>query len=152
QTRAPSVNAWLCKDNRPLKGKERENSRLPLQEKAFALNAADLWINGSAHPSVTVRSAPPGRGSAIHGCPERTPTQRGTKARGKCAGPDCRRYFDGCWTLSSILASPRFSSKSPILLLVPVRLVPCVSEFASGPLLLLGSCSTLRRRCVCWPP
>src|SRR5262245_17664779 len=89
-------------------------------------------------------------------CPERTPTQRVTKRRGKCAGPGCRRYFGGSWTESSILASPRFSSKSPVFLLVPVRLVPSVSEFAPAlarPLLVLaaGSCSTLRR-CVCRPP
>jgi hypothetical protein len=108
---------------------------------------------------------PPGRDSAMDRCPDRTPTQRGTKPRGKCAGPGCRRYFGGSWTESSILASPRFSSKSPIFLLVPVRLVPSVSEFAPAleparctevlarPLLLLaaGSCSTLRR-CVCRPP
>src|SRR5215475_6276221 len=89
--------------------------------------------------------------------PERTPTQRVTKRRGKCAGTGCRRYFGGSWTESSILASPRFSSKSPIFLLVSVRLGPSVPEFAPAlarPLLLLvaGSCSTLQRRCVCRPP
>src|SRR5215831_19797744 len=36
--------------------------------------------------------------------PERPPTQRVTKPRGKCAGPGCRRYFGGSWTESSILA------------------------------------------------
>src|SRR6516165_600636 len=101
-------------------------------------------------------------------CPERTPTQPGTKPRGKGGGHGCRRYFGGSWTESSILASPRFSSKSPIFLSVPVRLAPSVSELAPAleparctevlarPLLLLaaGSCSTLQRRCVCrspWP-
>src|SRR5262245_43335696 len=64
-----------------------------------------------------------------------------------------RRYFSGSWTESSILASPRFSSKSPVLLLVAVRLAPSVSEFAPALLLLaVGSCSTVQRRCVCRPP
>jgi len=99
-------------------------------------------------------------------CPERTPTQPGTKPRGKGGGHGCRRYFGGSWTESSILASPRFSSKSPTFLSVPVRLAPSVSEFApplepapctevlAWPVLLLaeGSCSTLQRRCVCRPP
>src|SRR5262249_4022419 len=118
----------------------------------------EQWVCASLHFIVTAghRPAPPGRDSAMDCCPERTPTQRVTKPRGKCAGPGCRRYFGGSWTESSILASPRFSSKSPVFLLVPVRLVPSVSEFAPAlarPLLLLaaGSCSTLRR-CVCRPP
>ena len=96
-------------------------------------------------------------------CPERTPTQPGTKPRGKGGGHGCRRYFGGSWTESSILASPRFSSKSPTFLSVPVRLAPSVSEFAPAleparctevlawPLLLLAegsSCSTRQRRCI----
>ena len=104
--------------------------------------------SGAARPCIAVR----------------IPTQRGTKPRGKCAGPGCRRYFGGFSTKSSILASPRFSSKSPIVLLAPVRLAPCVSDFAPAleparctevlarPLLAAGSCSTLQRRCVCRPP
>jgi len=39
------------------------------------LNAADLWITGSVHPSLWLpghRPAPPGRGSAMDRCRERT--------------------------------------------------------------------------------
>src|SRR5262249_30082981 len=58
----------------------------------------------------------------------------------------------------SSFASPRFSSKSAVLLMLMLMLVLVgfafsVSEFARLLLLLAaGSCSTLQRRCVCRPP
>src|SRR5262245_15262916 len=112
-------------------------------------------IYGSMGRCIARTSAGPSGAKLGHGSlPEQTPTQCTTKPRGKCAGPGCRRYFGGNWTESSILASPRFSSKSPIFLLLPGRFASSVSEVLARPLFLLAavSCSTFQRRCVCRPP
>src|SRR5262245_44565836 len=87
-------------------------------------------LRGELRPCIAVPNGPLGK------C--------GTKRN---AGPNqrhgCRRYFGGCSTKSSILASPKFSSKSPVLLLVAVRLAPSASEArcTEVPLPLLAAAS-----------
>jgi ABC transporter substrate binding protein len=130
-----------------------------LPNPAIAAGPGQFGAMQASAPSLGVEVRPinvrePARSSAPNWSPDQP-------------GPGRRRYFGGCLSDSSIRASPRFPSKmSPRLLLVPVRLAPCVSELAprleparcaevlARPLLLLaaGSCSTLQRRDVCRPP